>query len=525
MLGKVTALVAVLTLLVVPLARAATTDTATAEASPGPYFVGQPITFTSTTPCTVNCRLTWKYLNGTRLGDQIGEGVSVQDTFSTPGLKTVQLRLTEQCVGTSRLVCASFAEVSVNVEDVPQPVDTTAPTITAAGLDVEATGPLTVVDYAVGATDPDDAVISTSCSPARGQAFPVGTTPIDCTAVDSNGNVGTATFDVVVHDTTGPAISVPFGSVAAEATSADGAAVDYAVSATDLVDGGVPVTCSTPPGATFPIGSTIVTCAATDTRGNGSLAQFEVVVSDHTAPDVTVPQDLSAEAAYVDGADVSFDAAATDAVDGAVATTCAPASGSRFPLGSTTVTCSATDAHGNTGSASFAVNVGDTTGPVLALSDVVANATRKAGAYVDYAVSAVDAAGGGVTTACAPAGGSLFPVGATTVTCTGTDARGNTSTGSFTVQVKGPIVQLEDLLVVVTSWHIPGHMLEIRTRGPHWALIQIPPKVNLACQEIRDNVTMLGGTLGAPLSPDRLSWVYGEWARIYNAIGCPPVAA
>ena len=52
MFGKLAALAALLTLLVVPLARAATTDTATAEAAPGPYFVGSPITFTSTTPST-----------------------------------------------------------------------------------------------------------------------------------------------------------------------------------------------------------------------------------------------------------------------------------------------------------------------------------------------------------------------------------------------------------------------------------------------------------------------------------------
>ena len=78
----------------------------------------QPITFTSTTPCTVLCRLIWTYLNGTRLGDRIGEGENVQQSFSTPGWKTVQLRLTEFCVGTTRLVCDSVAYVSVFVDDV-----------------------------------------------------------------------------------------------------------------------------------------------------------------------------------------------------------------------------------------------------------------------------------------------------------------------------------------------------------------------------------------------------------------------
>src|SRR5262249_4187076 len=203
----------------------ATTDTASAIASAGPYAVNVPITFTSTTPCSVPCRLIWTYLNGTRLGDRIGEGQSVQTRFTTPGVKTVELDLSESCVGTTRLTCDSFAFVTVDVEVSP-PVDTTAPVITASGLTAEATGPTTVVNYSFDATDPDDAVISTTCTPASGSAFPVGSTPIECSAVDSNGNVGTAGFAVVVSDTTPPDVTVP-GTLAAEATSAAGAAVSF----------------------------------------------------------------------------------------------------------------------------------------------------------------------------------------------------------------------------------------------------------------------------------------------------------
>jgi hypothetical protein len=54
---------------------------------------------------------------------------------------------------------------------------------------------------------------------------------------------------------------------------------------------------------------------------------------------------------------VNFIATASDIVDGAVAVSCTPASGSVFPLGTTTVNCSATDAHGNRGTGSFIVNV------------------------------------------------------------------------------------------------------------------------------------------------------------------------
>ena len=90
---RLAAIAAVLTIAAVPSAGAATTDTATAAVSAGPYTVGALITFTSTTPCSVPCRLIWKYLNGTRLGDQLGEGQSVQTSFATTGLHTVQLEL------------------------------------------------------------------------------------------------------------------------------------------------------------------------------------------------------------------------------------------------------------------------------------------------------------------------------------------------------------------------------------------------------------------------------------------------
>jgi len=54
---------------------------------------------------------------------------------------------------------------------------------------------------------------------------------------------------------------------------------------------------------------------------------------------------------------VNYIASANDLVDGAVDVTCLPASGAIFPVGMTTVNCSATDAHGKTGKGSFKVIV------------------------------------------------------------------------------------------------------------------------------------------------------------------------
>jgi len=84
-----------------------------------------------------------------------------------------------------------------------------------------------------------------------------------------------------------------------------------------------------------------------------------VTVRDTTAPVVTVPADISANATSAAGAAVTFAAASTDAVSGTPATTCTPASGTTFPIGQTVVTCKATDAAGNSSWGTFKVSVTD----------------------------------------------------------------------------------------------------------------------------------------------------------------------
>jgi len=79
--------------------------------------------------------------------------------------------------------------------------------------------------------------------------------------------------------------------------------------------------------------------------------------ADTVPPVVTVPPDMTVPATSPTGALVTFTASAHDLVDGALIATCTPDSGSEFPGGETTVTCTATDAAGNTGSATFTVKV------------------------------------------------------------------------------------------------------------------------------------------------------------------------
>ncbi len=167
-----------------------------------------------------------------------------------------------------------------------------------------------------------------------------------------------ANFDT----TTPPVVTVP-GNLTAEATGPAGAAATFSASATDN-SGSVPVSCSPASGSTFALGVTTVTCSATNAGGQ-STKSFTVTVRDTMPPVLSLPAPLIAEATSASGATVSYSASASDLVSGAVTVACSPASGSTFPLGTTTVNCSASDAAGNTAHGSFTVAVRDTTPPVI----------------------------------------------------------------------------------------------------------------------------------------------------------------
>jgi hypothetical protein len=94
----------------------------------------------------------------------------------------------------------------------------------------------------------------------------------------------------------------------------------------------------------------------------------------------------------------------------------------------------------------------DTTPPVITVpGPITVNATSPTGAVVTYSVSATDPDDTVASLSCAPASGTTFPIGTTTVTCTASDTHGNSSTATFTVHVKGGAEQLSDLLTAVTG--------------------------------------------------------------------------
>jgi subtilisin-like proprotein convertase family protein len=150
------------------------------------------------------------------------------------------------------------------------------------------------------------------------------------------------------------------------------------------------------------------------------------------------------------GAVVTYPAPTTTGSCGTV--TCSPPSGSFFPVGTTTVTC--TPSVGS--SCSFTVTVNDTQPPTItcpANANVVTSVCGGMSTVVNYPPPTASDNCPGVTAACVPPSGSTLPIGVTTVTCTATDAAGNTATCSFTVTVFNACLQDDNNPNIVLLWN------------------------------------------------------------------------
>ena len=181
------------------------------------------------------------------------------------------------------------------------------------------------------------------------------TTPTDTTSTDATTTDATTTGVTTTTTVDNPPsfANVPSG-LTVEANGPSGSAVNYtAPTASDDTDGPRPVSCTPGSGSTFPLGSTSVTCTATDLAGHQAQASFTVAVHDTTAPTLVTPDPHSVYASSALGASdsdpgvVAFvqAASATDIVDPH------PVVGSNIhsllPVGTTVISFYARDFSGN----------------------------------------------------------------------------------------------------------------------------------------------------------------------------------
>ncbi|UHD17109.1 PKD domain-containing protein [Thiocapsa bogorovii] len=225
--------------------------------------------------------------------------------------------------------------------------------------------------------------------------------------------------------------SPPFAVPYQLATQASTAVVSSA--GMKFSDGGWPVLFGADPLANGALALAIDEDQIADTERTHGSEQVAFLVlggaDGPSAPTVTPPPDIAAEAT---GTLTSVALGSGSSSDGSPVTNDAPSGG--FPLGTTLVTWSATNAEGLTGTATQRVTVSDTTAPqVTAPPNIVTNATGTLTPVNLGQAAATDLFEPVTLVNDAPSSG--FPVGTTLVTWTATDANGNSSSGTQSVTV------------------------------------------------------------------------------------------
>jgi hypothetical protein len=201
----------------------------------------------------------------------------------------------------------------------------------------------------------DNDVTITSNAPS---SFPLGTTVVEWTATDDSGNSAGCTQIVTVVDASVPEITCP-PSITAETNA--GCAWVGNLGTPVVTDAETPnaqlTVMNNAPGA-LALGDTDVLWTVIDPAGNASSCVQTVTVLDVTPPSIFCPPAVTTFCTNSAGTSVDFIPTGTDNCgEESLMLVCDPPSGSVFPPGLTTVTCTATDASGNAATCAFDVEV------------------------------------------------------------------------------------------------------------------------------------------------------------------------
>jgi hypothetical protein len=247
--------------------------------------------------------------------------------------------------------------------------------------------------------------------------------------------------------------------------------------------------------------------------------------SDSTAPTLSLPSNITAEATGPAGAVITYSASATDDTDPHPALDCGPPSGSTFGLGTTTVRCTAKDASDNSVSGNFNITVVDTSPPALTPPpNINVDADSPLGAVISFTTSVTDIADPLPAVSCSPISGSTFAIGTTTVQCIATDASHNSSQASFTVTVKGADAQTASLIALVQSFNLAQgitNSLDAKLQNVLDALSAANAGNRAdACNRLAAFINNVSAQSGKQLTIDQANQLIAKANRIRAVQGC-----
>ena len=308
----------------------------------------------------------------------------------------------------------------------------------------------------------DDTILSAQIQNSRltMTGLQAGATQVKACANNDAGESVCQQYTVTITAHLSDLVVVPPSDVTAEATGAL-TTLDIGAANATLEGSELPVTITNDAPASFPLGKSIVTWTVAIDSGQLATATQTVTIQDTTPPGFDALWDVRV-LTFADASRINYnDIVATDLVDGPIDASCDPPRGTSVVFGTTTITCTATDNSGNSGTGSFDVTVGpfDNDGiPTTTLSDITvpddltAEATGMLTVLYIGTATAQDANGDLLTMSNdAPAS---FPLGNTTVTWAVTDSAGNDATYTQLVTIQDttpPTVDVPDDITLRTD--------------------------------------------------------------------------
>ncbi|SFO01507.1 HYR domain-containing protein, partial [Bizionia echini] len=277
-----------------------------------------------------------------------------------------------------------------------------------------------------------------------GNVFPIGTTTIEFTANDGNGNTATCSFNITVTDTETPTITCPSDIIVNADANCEATTVNLGTPTTNDNCGITSVTNDLASQLPLPIGIHTVTWTVEDSNGLTATCTQQITVQDVTPPVINCPTPnafYNTDAGQCD-ATLTFNATASDNCSAAPIIVY-EISGSpitfpyNFPVGTTTVDVIANDGNGLSSTCNFDVLVQDNQAPNVVCQPLTITLDSNGTASI-----AEDAVNNGSSDAC---GGLTFDTDVTTFNCsniginnvtlTVTDANGNSASCNTTVTV------------------------------------------------------------------------------------------
>lgn len=350
------------------------------------------------------------------------------------GSQTVTLTATDE-EGIS-----SQCTASINIVDVIAPAARCQP----ASLNLDAFGEVQVEVLDIE-NNADDAcgIASLVVSPNSFDCSQTGTQTVILTVTDNSGNTSQCSSTVTVTDVDAPTISCPADMNLSTDQGQCSSVVTYtAPTGQDNCTSNTVLTSGQGNGETFSIGSSTEVYTVTDASGQSASCSFSVTINDTELPVPSCPTNIN-QSNETDKCEaiVNYTVSHSDNCSSSIAQTdlTGLTAGDYFPVGSTTLTYTATDAAGNTADCSFSITITDDQAPIISCpSHITAGNDQDAcDALISFSVTASDnCSGESISQTAGIATGGTFPVGTTQNSFTVTGVANNTASCSFSVTVE-----------------------------------------------------------------------------------------